>query len=69
MLKKYAKDAENKLKDTTIDNSDVLAQKATSKIVRKQEFGKEESKKYLFEIFTPKISISYLHHNINKQLT
>lgn len=44
MLKKYVKHAENKLKNTSIDNADVLAQKATSKIVRKQEFGKEESK-------------------------
>jgi hypothetical protein len=68
VLTKYVKHAENKLKNTNTDRSDVLSQKATSKIVKKQEVGKEEGKRYLFEIFTPKITASYLHHNINRQL-
>jgi hypothetical protein len=63
VLTKYVKHAENKLKNTNTDRSDVLTQKATSKIVKKQEVGK-----YLFEIFTPKITASYLHHEINRQL-
>lgn len=69
VLNKYVKHAEGKLKTKTQEFGDYLQQKATSKIVRKMDQGKAEGKRYLFEIFLPRVSVSYLHHNIQRNMT
>ena len=68
VLTRYVKHAENKLKNKKIEIKDYLNSKSISKIVKKEEQGKEEKKRYLFEIILPSISVDYLHHNINKPL-
>ena len=67
VLQKYEKYAEKKLKNT--DLGDILSQKSTSKIVKKIAKHEKDSKRYLFEITLPKVSVSYMHHEIETQLT
>ena len=68
VLHKYVKHEENKNRGKTQEYTDVLSKKPISKIIYKQEQNKAENKRYLFEITLPKVSISYLHHNIERNL-
>lgn len=68
VLHKYVKHEENKNRGKTQEYTDVLSKKPISKIIYKQEQNKTENKRYLFEITLPKVSISYLHHNIERNL-
>jgi len=69
VLAKYVRHAESKLKNKDLDYKDYLIQKSSSKIVKKAEIGREEAKRYLFEIILPKVSVSYLHHSITRELS
>jgi hypothetical protein len=64
VLQKYEKYAEKKIKNT--DLGDILAQKSTSKIVKKIAKHEKDSKRYLFEITLPRVFVNY---NIETQLT
>ena len=69
VLSKYVRHAESKLKNKEFEPKDVLEQKSTSKIIKKTEHAREEAKRYLFEIELPKVSASYLHHQLTRNLS
>ena len=69
LLQKYVKRAESKNKGKVVARNDLFSSFATSKIVKKLDQNKNEGKRYLYEFFLPKASISYMHHNIEKPLS
>ena len=68
VISKYIKKAEHKLNAKIQEFGDVLNQKTISKIIRKVNKDKSEGSRYLFEILLPRVSVSYLHHEIDRNL-
>jgi len=69
LLQKYVKRAESKSKGKVVERNDLFSSFATSKIVKKLDQNKNEGKRYLYEFFLPKVSVSYMHHNTEKSLS